>query len=89
MLSISLRKRLSRGLACLALAMVLPLQAGPAGNVLRIGNGAEPQTLDPHKTETVDGSRIVRDLCEGLTTVSPTVTSGICTFKTLRASAPV
>ncbi|MGH8432529.1 MAG: peptide ABC transporter substrate-binding protein, partial [Solimonas sp.] len=38
----------------------------------RIGNGAEPQTLDPHKSETVDGSRIVRDLCEGLTSVSPT-----------------
>ncbi|WP_243393546.1 peptide ABC transporter substrate-binding protein [Solimonas fluminis] len=73
MLSDPLRKRVRHGLACLALVLAWPLQAaGPAGNVLRIGNGAEPQTLDPHKTETVDGSRIVRDLCEGLTNVSPT-----------------
>ncbi len=57
-----------------AAALLLLCGAGPtfaADNVLRIGNGAEPQTLDPHKTETVDGSRIVRDLCEGLTSVSP------------------
>ncbi|AXQ30801.1 peptide ABC transporter substrate-binding protein [Solimonas sp. K1W22B-7] len=70
----SIRKRSSRRLAWLGLALALcadAAQAGPAGNVLRIGNGAEPQTLDPHKTETVDGSRIVRDLCEGLTIVSP------------------
>lgn len=43
-----------------------------AASVLRIGNGAEPQTLDPHKSETVDASRIVRDLCEGLTSLAPT-----------------
>lgn len=55
--------------------LLLALGAAPAlarPNLLHIGNGAEPQTLDPHKSETVDASRIVRDLCEGLTNVSPT-----------------
>lgn len=34
--------------------------------VLRRGNGAEPQTLDPHKAEGVPASNILRDLYEGL-----------------------
>ncbi|HSW12272.1 MAG TPA: peptide ABC transporter substrate-binding protein [Solimonas sp.] len=63
-------RRLARGLCLLAVLGGMPALA--ATPPLRIGNGAEPQTLDPHKTETVDGSRIVRDLCEGLTSVSPT-----------------
>jgi oligopeptide transport system substrate-binding protein len=58
---------------CLVLALALTAGAAAARpNLLRVGNGAEPQTLDPHKSETVDASRIVRDLCEGLTTVAPT-----------------
>lgn len=40
--------------------------------VLRAGNGPEPATLDPHKSEGVSDANILRDLYEGLTSVSPT-----------------
>jgi oligopeptide transport system substrate-binding protein len=45
---------------------------GPSGTelaerqVLRRGNGAEPQSLDPHKSEGVPESNLQRDLYEGL-----------------------
>src|SRR5699024_10628639 len=39
--------------------------------VLRIGNGAEPQTLDPHKVTGVPGGDILRDLYEGLVISAP------------------
>lgn len=39
--------------------------------VLRKGNGAEPQTLDPHKAEGVPSSNIMRDLYEGLVGKQP------------------
>jgi oligopeptide transport system substrate-binding protein len=39
--------------------------------VLRRGNGAEPQSLDPHKSEGVPESNLQRDLYEGLTTERP------------------
>ena len=42
-----------------------------AEQVLRKGNGAEPQTLDPHKAEGVPSSNILRDLYEGLTGEAP------------------
>jgi oligopeptide transport system substrate-binding protein len=38
-------------------------------DVLRIGNGPEPETLDPHRVEGVSAGNIVRDLFEGLTAV--------------------
>ncbi len=38
---------------------------------LRKGNGAEVQTLDPHKAEGVPASNILRDLYEGLTIEAP------------------
>ena len=41
------------------------------GNIFHKGNGAEPQTLDPHKAEGVPASNILRDLYEGLVEVSP------------------
>lgn len=40
-----------------------------AADVLRIGNGPEPETLDPHRVEGVSAGNIVRDLFEGLTAV--------------------
>ncbi len=40
------------------------------GNTLHKGNGAEPQTLDPHRAEGVPASNILRDLYEGLTEVN-------------------
>lgn len=39
--------------------------------VLRRGNGEEPQTLDPHRAEGVPTANILRDLFEGLTTTAP------------------
>jgi len=39
--------------------------------ILRKGNGSQPQTLDPHKGEGVPGSNIQRDLFEGLVIEAP------------------
>lgn len=39
--------------------------------MLRVGNGAEPETLDPHQGQGVSAGNIVRDLYEGLTSQSP------------------
>lgn len=53
-----------------ALALVLALlstQAGAQG-VLHRGNGAEPDSLDPHFAGTTAESAIIGDLLEGLTT---------------------
>ncbi len=51
-----------------------PIQVGGASGtelaatqILRKGNGAEPETLDPHRSESVIASNILRDLFEGLT----------------------
>ena len=55
------------------LLLLLPLAAlASVETTLRIGNGNEPETLDPHRVEGVSASNIVRDLYEGLTAVSPT-----------------
>jgi oligopeptide transport system substrate-binding protein len=37
-----------------------------AEQVLRKGNGAEPESLDPHHAESVTASNVLRDLYEGL-----------------------
>lgn len=42
-----------------------------AHQLLRKGNGTEPQTLDPHKAEGVPSSNILRDLYEGLISEAP------------------
>ncbi len=39
--------------------------------ILRRGNGEEPRTLDPHRSQGVPAGNIVRDLFEGLTTEAP------------------
>lgn len=41
-----------------------------AQQVLRKGNGTEPETLDPHRAEGVTASNVLRDLFEGLVTES-------------------
>ena len=41
---------------------------GPVPVVFHRGNGAEPDTLDPHRSEETGSSEILRDLYEGLTT---------------------
>ncbi|MFW2405519.1 MAG: peptide ABC transporter substrate-binding protein [Gammaproteobacteria bacterium] len=58
-----------------------PTYAGPIGGesgtelaeiqVLHRGNGAEPQTLDPHRGEGVPSANLHRDLFEGLTIEAP------------------
>jgi len=56
---------------------VNPVIGGPSGTelaadqTLHVGNGAEPQTLDPHRAEGVPSSNILRDLFEGLTIEAP------------------
>lgn len=55
------------GLACAAAPVLAPV----AQQVLHQGNGAEPNSLDPHRAEGVSTSNIVRDLYEGLTAISP------------------
>jgi len=51
-------------------ALVLAGATSPAGaeSVLRRGNGGEPTTLDPHRTDGRIESNILRDLFEGLVT---------------------
>lgn len=62
-----------RALRCVALLGAAlcspPLAAAPA-DTLRIGNGPEPETLDPHRVEGVSAGNIVRDLYEGLTAIA-------------------
>ncbi|MDP9141950.1 MAG: peptide ABC transporter substrate-binding protein [Pseudomonadota bacterium] len=52
-----------------ALSVLPHAQAAAPANTLRIGNGPEPETLDPHRTEGVSAGNIVRDLYEGLTAI--------------------
>ncbi|HUS23708.1 MAG TPA: peptide ABC transporter substrate-binding protein [Candidatus Binatia bacterium] len=43
---------------------------------MRIGNGGEPESLDPQKAQTVSAMNVVRDLYEGLTVIGPGGTPG-------------
>ena len=42
-----------------------------AEQILRKGNGTEPESLDPHRAEGVTSSNTLRDLFEGLVTEAP------------------
>jgi ABC-type oligopeptide transport system substrate-binding subunit len=44
---------------------------GGAGTVLRRGNGPEPESLDPHKSRSVQAADVLRDIGEGLVGYSP------------------
>ena len=65
-----------------ALTVVLAILSGSAGaaTLLR-GSGAEPDSLDPQKARSVESQGILRDLCEGLTTLdkSAGVAPGVAT----------
>jgi oligopeptide transport system substrate-binding protein len=39
-------------------------------HILLRGNGAEPDSLDPQKARSIESQTILRDLCEGLTTLA-------------------
>ena len=47
-----------------------PQAIASSPSVLRIGNGGEPETLDPQRSAGVSTANIVRDLYEGLTAMS-------------------
>lgn len=58
----------------LVVALLFPLAspdccAAAAPSVLRLGNGPEPESLDPQRAESVSAFNILRDLYEGLTAV--------------------
>ena len=65
--------RVACALLCWALGSSALAQAlaPPTQQVLRLGNGPEPNSLDPHRAEGVSSNNIVRDLYEGLTGISP------------------
>lgn len=69
-----------------ALTAVLAALSGSAGaaTLLR-GSGAEPDSLDPQKARSVESQTILRDLCEGLTTLdkSAGVAPGVATDWTI------
>ncbi|MFQ5549389.1 MAG: ABC transporter substrate-binding protein [Woeseia sp.] len=48
-----------------------PQPAVDAGTVLRRGNGAEPESLDPHKSRSIQAADVLRDIGEGLVGYSP------------------
>jgi oligopeptide transport system substrate-binding protein len=66
---------------CLALAALGGCSHAPSGGssgaaprgqaVLLRGLGAEPDSLDPQKARSVEAQRVLRDICEGLTTLDP------------------
>jgi oligopeptide transport system substrate-binding protein len=62
------RLRITIAVATIAL---FTSHASAASSELLIGNGPEPETLDPHKSEGVSTANILRDLYEGLTAESP------------------
>lgn len=67
------RRFLLTGLvAALLAAILLGCDSSPdTPRTLRIGNGAEPATLDPHRAEGVPARNIQRDLFEGLLREAP------------------
>jgi oligopeptide transport system substrate-binding protein len=63
-------------LACLIAGCGSPPGSAPAatpaggGNILVRGGGPDPDSLDPQKARGFEAQSIVRDLCEGLTTLA-------------------
>ncbi len=48
-----------------------PDRSGPGGDILRVGNGAEPEGLDPHVVTGVPEHHILLTLFEGLVRMDP------------------
>ena len=59
------RRRAARGVAS---ACTAPRATGAARLLVR-GGGPDPDSLDPQKARGFEAQSIVRDLCEGLTTL--------------------
>ncbi len=47
------------------------VDTGTAGQILHLGNGSEPPSLDPHLSTAVNSSNIISTLLEGLVTPNP------------------
>ncbi len=67
------RRDVLAGLSAASFAAAAPVRAAApqAPPIYRRGNGADPETLDPHKTSTVAEATILLDLYEGLSTYGP------------------
>ncbi len=65
----------STALRCLFVALLMTALGGvaraDATHSLLIGNGPEPESLDPQKATSVSAGNVLRDLYEGLTGLSP------------------
>jgi oligopeptide transport system substrate-binding protein len=77
MISVSLQRfALAAALLSLAACSRSPetntTSAAPTSAILLRGAGAEPDSLDPQKARSVESQGILRDLCEGLTTLGKT-----------------
>jgi oligopeptide transport system substrate-binding protein len=86
-----LRIALAATLLCIAACSRSPptnttAAPSPATTLLR-GAGPEPDSLDPQKARSVESQGILRDLCEGLTTLDKTagVAPGVATDWTVSA----
>jgi oligopeptide transport system substrate-binding protein len=55
----------------LQLRVTTPATLPDGRSLLRRGNGAEPESLDPHKAQSTTSSNILRDLYEGLVSEAP------------------
>ena len=61
-------------LVCAFAAFIYLSATGPqggTGTVLRRGNGPEPESLDPHKSRSIQAADVLRDIGEGLVGYSP------------------
>jgi len=67
----TLRVALAAALLALlsAVADIATAASAPGAAILLRGSGAEPDSLDPQKARSVESQIILRDLCEGLTTL--------------------
>src|SRR5262249_13118446 len=74
-------------------ALVLSACSGGAsssaaqGNILLRGNGPDPDSLDPQRARAVGAQTVLRDLCEGLTTLAKDASTapGVATTWTVSA----
>ena len=66
--------------------MFLALGCATAGaqTTLRLGNGPEVETLDPHLARSVSAANVLRDLYEGLTRMGPDGSIGPGASRTYR-----
>ena len=60
---------------------------GAQPNILLRGNGPDPDSLDPQRARSVESQTVLRDLCEGLTTLAKDASTAPGVAKEWRVSA--